>query len=183
MTRRPLSREDRRLWARVERTLDRPRRVPDPVQAADPMPSLPPEPKSPPRFVKPPKPVPAPRPPVVPSPASGGHAAPQALEPRRHRRLARERDPIEARIDLHGLSRFEAQDALTAFLVQAHARGYRAVLVVTGKGSRGTPGIIRSSISDWIAHPPLRAVVAGVAAAHRRHGGEGAIYLTLRRPG
>ena len=180
MSRRFLTREDRRLWDRVERTLDKARArpsEPEPIGEAEP--TI----KSPPRFVKPPKAVtvatpasPKVRPPVA-------LAAPHELEPRRHRRLARERDPIEARIDLHGLSRFQAQDALTAFVLNAHARGYRAVLVVTGKGSRGTPGVIRSSVADWIAHPPLRAVVAGVAGAHRRHGGDGALYLTLRRPG
>lgn len=109
-------------------------------------------------------------------------SAPHELEPRRQRRLARERDPIDARIDLHGLSRFQAQDALTLFLVNAQARGFRAVLVVTGKGSRGVPGVIRSSVADWLAHPPLRAVVSGVSSAHRRHGGDGALYITLRRP-
>lgn len=177
MARRSLTREDRRLWDRVERTLDKARLRPmEPEPDDDPAPTA----KTPPRFVKPPKPVstvPVAKPIVKPAPV----AAPHELEPRRHRRLARERDPIEARIDLHGLSRFQAQDALTAFVLSAHARGYRAVLVVTGKGSRGTPGVIRSSVADWIAHPPLRAVVAGVASAHRRHGGEGALYLTLRR--
>lgn len=178
MSRRSLTREDRRLWDKVERTLDKAR-----LRPAEPEPDDAPAPvtRPPPRFVKPPKPTPAvqvAKPVVKPAPV----AAPHELEPRRHRRLARERDPIEARIDLHGLSRFQAQDALTAFVLSAHARGYRAVLVVTGKGSRGTPGVIRSSVADWIAHPPLRAVVAGVASAHRRHGGEGALYITLRRP-
>ena len=76
---------------------------------------------------------------------------------------------------------FQAQDALTSFLLGAHARGYRAVLVVTGKGSRGGTGIIRASVAEWVAQPPLRAIVAGVSPAHRRHGGEGAVYVTLRR--
>ena len=177
MSRRSLTRADRRLWGRVERTLDKTRvRPPEPDDAEE----LAPAAKAPPRFVKPDKPKPVVAPPKP--PPSAAHAAPHELEPRRHRRLARERDPIEARIDLHGLSRFQAQDARTAFLMNAQARGYRAVLVVTGKGSRGTPGVIRSSVADWIAHPPLRAVVAGVAGAHRRHGGDGALYITLRRP-
>lgn len=185
MSRRPLTREDRRLWARVERTLDKPRSARGELAPpSDPAPSAV-ETRAPPKFVKPTKaastqaPAPAPVTPVSRPPAL---SAPHSLEPRRHRRLSRERDPLEARIDLHGLSRFEAQDALTAFLIQAQARGYRAVLVVTGKGSRGTPGVIRSSIPDWIAHPPLRSVVAAIGGAHRRHGGEGAVYLTLRRP-
>jgi DNA-nicking Smr family endonuclease len=176
MARRTLTRDDRRLWSRVERMLDKVT-----AKAAAPEPEAPaaPEQKSPPKFIKPVKAPPPPAPVEKPRPVP--HAAPHELEPRRHRRLARERDPIDARIDLHGHGRFQAQDALTSFLLGAHARGHRAVLVVTGKGSRGGTGIIRASVTEWVAQPPLRAIVAGVSPAHRRHGGEGAVYVTLRR--
>ena len=179
MARRTLTRDEKRLWGRVERTLDKVRaraNAPEP-DAAPPATEL----KSPPKFVKSTKPAPAPAPHAVTPPRPAAHAAPHELEPRRHRRLARERDPIDARIDLHGHGRFQAQDALTHFLLGAHARGYRAVLVVTGKGSRGGTGIIRASVAEWVALPPLRAIVSGVSPAHRRHGGEGAVYVTLRR--
>ncbi len=177
MSRRALTREDRRLWGRVERTLDKTR-----VRPAEPEPPTDPEPRTPPRFVRPDRPPDQPAPPPTAPARPAAHAAPHDLEPRRHRRLARERDPIEARIDLHGHGRFQAQDALTAFLMNAHASGYRSVLVVTGKGARsGGVGVIRSSVMDWVAQPPLRAIVAGIASAHRRHGGEGAFYVTLRR--
>lgn len=178
MARRTLTRDDRRLWSRVERTLDKVKKA----SAAMPEPETPaaPEPKAPPKFIKPVKSVqPAPQPVATPRPVP--HAAPHELEPRRHRRLARERDPIDAKIDLHGNGRFQAQDALTSFLLGAHARGHRAVLVVTGKGSRGGTGIIRASVAEWVAQPPLRAIVAGVSPAHRRHGGDGAVYVTLRK--
>ena len=105
---------------------------------------------------------------------------PEELEPRRQRRLSRERDPIEASIDLHGFGRFEAEDQLRAFLMQSRARGLRAVLVVTGQGRRGG-GIIRASIHEWLQGHALRGVVSGFAMAHRRHGGDGAIYVTLKR--
>jgi DNA-nicking Smr family endonuclease len=52
-----------------------------------------------------------------------GPGAPEELEPRRQRRLSRERDPIEDRIDLHGFGRFEAEDQLRAFLAGCQARG------------------------------------------------------------
>jgi DNA-nicking Smr family endonuclease len=117
-------------------------------------------------------------PPVAPA----AHGAPEALEPRRQRRLSRERDPIEASIDLHGFGRFEAEDQLRAFLNGAQARGLRAVLVVTGQGRRGG-GVIRASIQEWLQAHALRGVVSGFASAHRRHGGDGAFYVTLRRRG
>ncbi|HWQ88039.1 Smr/MutS family protein, partial [Brevundimonas sp.] len=106
---------------------------------------------------------------------------PEALEPRRQRRLSRERDPIEAKIDLHGFGRFQAQDALTAFLMGAQARGYRSVLVVTGQGRRGGTGVIRASVHEWLQAPALRGVVSGFAPAARHHGGDGALYVTIRR--
>jgi len=106
---------------------------------------------------------------------------PEVLEPRRQRRLSRERDPIEARIDLHGFGRFQAQDALTAFLLGAQARGYRSVLVITGQGRRGGTGVIRASVHEWLQGPALRGVVSGFASAARHHGGDGALYVTIRR--
>ncbi|MNE17749.1 recombination and DNA strand exchange inhibitor protein [compost metagenome] len=111
--------------------------------------------------------------------APRAQAAPEELEPGRKRRLTRERDPIEARIDLHGFGRFEAEDQLRGFLIGCQARGLRSVLVITGQGRRGG-GIIRASVHEWLTGPALRGVVSGFASAHRRHGGEGALYVTLK---
>jgi len=105
--------------------------------------------------------------------------APEELEPRRQRRLSRERDPIEARIDLHGFGRFQAEDQLRGFLIGCQMRGLRSVLVITGQGRRGG-GVIRASVHEWLTGPHLRGVVSGFAPAHRRHGGEGALYVTLK---
>lgn len=110
----------------------------------------------------------------------GARPAPEELEPRRQRRLSRERDPIDARIDLHGFGRFEAEDQLRGFLLHCQARDMRAVLVITGQGRRGG-GVIRASLTEWLSSPHLRHVVSGFASAHRRHGGDGAFYVTLRQ--
>ena len=176
-----LSPEDRRIWARVTGTVTpaRPRKA---VRVAVAPPGeTPPVPRvagvspkpAPGRSVK------APPPAAAPVQRVRGH--PEALEPRRQRRLSRERDPIEARIDLHGYGRFQAQDALTAFLMGAQARGYRSVLVITGQGRRGGTGVIRASVHEWLQAPALRGVVSGFAPAARRHGGDGALYVTIRR--
>ncbi|WP_425986504.1 Smr/MutS family protein [Brevundimonas sp. TWP1-2-1b1] len=106
--------------------------------------------------------------------------APEDLEPRRKQRLSRERDPIEARIDLHGFGRFEAEDQLRGFLTSCQARGMRAVLVITGQGRMGG-GVIRSAFAEWMSSPALRGVVSGFTVAHQRHGGNGAFYVTLKR--
>jgi DNA-nicking Smr family endonuclease len=113
-------------------------------------------------------------------PRRPGPSAPAPIEPGRHRRLITERDPITARIDLHGMTQDEARRALTEFILRRAAEGARSVLVITGKGSRGD-GVLRRRAPDWLAEPPLRAVVAGLSEAHRRHGGGGALYVALKR--
>lgn len=172
-----LSPDDRRIWARVAGSVTpaKPKKAPRITPGAAVVdPPAAPHPKGmtkarglPPAFA-----------PAAPARPRG---LPEALEPRRQRRLSRERDPIEARIDLHGFGRFQAQDALTAFLLGAQARGYRSVLVITGQGRRGGTGVIRASVHEWLQGPALRGVVSGFASAARHHGGDGALYVTIRR--
>lgn len=178
-----VSADDKRIWARVTGTVKPPRtrkaaRVTPGVAEAPPVLSVAtPSPQRS-RAPRPAPALPGPQPaaPVARRPV----AAPDELEPRRQRRLSRERDPIEARIDLHGFGRFDAEDQLRAFLGGCQARGMRAVLVITGQGRRGG-GVIRASVHEWLHAPALRGVVSGFATAHRRHGGDGAVYVTLKR--
>lgn len=102
------------------------------------------------------------------------------IEPNRHHRIARERDPIAARLDLHGYDQDRARSALEGFLRRAWDEGFRAVLVITGKGVQGD-GVLRRRAPEWLAAPHLGEIVAGVSEAHRRHGGEGALYVALKR--
>ena len=102
------------------------------------------------------------------------------IEPRRKHRIAKEREEIGARIDLHGMTQDRARAALEAFLGRAFEEGYRAVLVITGKGVQGD-GILRRSAPEWLAAKHLAHIVAGVSEAHRRHGGAGALYVALKR--
>ncbi len=108
-----------------------------------------------------------------------GAAAPH-LDATRHRRLARGKDALDGAIDLHGLGHDAARANLTGFILSASARGRRAVLVITGKGVSGE-GLLRRLTPEWLAEAPLRSIVSGVATAHRRHGGQGALYVTLKR--
>jgi len=126
-----------------------------------------------------PAPTPAPIPPPPP-PSDGKVSSPKTIEPRRTRRLARERDVLGGRLDLHGLAQDNARAALMRFLTTAQADGSRAVVVITGRGVQGD-GVLRKRAPEWLAEPALHDVVAGVAEAHRRHGGEGALYVALKR--
>ena len=177
-----LTSEDRRIWSRITGTVTPPRArkaarvIPGAATAPETVPPMPrgAASKAVSRKIAASTPPPSP----VAAPARA-RSTPEALEPRRQRRLSRERDPIEARIDLHGFGRFEAEDQLKAFLASSQARGLRAVLVITGQGRRGG-GVIRASIVEWLQSPGLRRVVSGFSSAHRRHGGDGAFYVTLR---
>ena len=107
---------------------------------------------------------------------------PDPIEPRRKRRISRERDPIEARLDLHGMTAFAAEARLKAFVQQAYANDYRAVLVITGKGMAEN-GILKRHAPEWLADPQLTHIVAGISQAHAKHGGTGALYVALKRRG
>jgi DNA-nicking Smr family endonuclease len=99
-----------------------------------------------------------------------------------HRKLAKGRLEISARIDLHGLTQGDAHGLLHSFLHRAHAAGLRHVLVITGKGSSfGSDGILRQAVPHWFATPAFRTLVSAYDFAHQSHGGAGAIYVRLRR--
>lgn len=98
--------------------------------------------------------------------------------------LRRGRMEIEARLDLHGYRAAEAHRALTAFLRRAQADGARLALVVTGKGrSEGysSDGVLRRHTPMWLTDRALADVVSGFSQANATHGGEGALYVRLRR--
>jgi len=97
-------------------------------------------------------------------------------------RLAGGKLPIEGRVDLHGMTQGEAHALLLSFLQRAHANGVRYVLVITGKGfSSGGDGVLRRQVPAWLSTPPFRVLVSSHDIAARRHGGEGALYVRLRK--
>jgi DNA-nicking Smr family endonuclease len=103
-------------------------------------------------------------------------------------RLRRGRLEPEARLDLHGQTESVAHRALLAFLKSAHARKLRLVLVVTGKGARAAAGdhgasrgVLRTAVPRWLKEPQFANLVAASAASHSRHGGEGALYVYLKK--
>jgi DNA-nicking Smr family endonuclease len=116
----------------------------------------------------------------------------EALDRQTARRLERGRLPVEARIDLHGMRQRDAHTALRRFLKSAQGKGYRHVLVITGKGAeldvqRGFyegegRGVLRQAVPHWLAQPDLAHVVISFSEAPRRLGGEGALYVRLRKP-
>lgn len=106
------------------------------------------------------------------------------LDRRARQQIARGTVPIDARLDLHGRTQSEAHDALLRFLRRAQDKGAKVVLVITGKGgSFGDTGrgVLRRQVPLWLALPEFRSYVLGVEAASASHGGEGALYVRVRR--
>lgn len=131
-----------------------------------------------------------------PAKSTSGHHVPTAIAKpsppplaplgRRERsRLAKGRNPIDARLDLHGMTQARAHRTLIAFLHRAHGDGATFVLVITGKGrasvSEGERGVLRRQVPLWLGLPDVRHLVVGFEEAHIGHGGEGALYVRLRR--
>lgn len=123
-------------------------------------------------------------------------AGASGLDGRTDERLRRGLLEPEARLDLHGFTEHQAHDALLLFLRTAQMRRHKLVLVVTGKGARVAPdapfdmelsyrsrGILKAVVPRWLRESAFAGIVAGMRAAHRRHGGDGALYVYLRKGG
>ncbi len=97
-------------------------------------------------------------------------------------RLKRGLHPIEGRLDLHGLTQAEAHRELADFVWASHQAGRRCVLVITGRGlGPDGPGVLKRAVPRWLEEAGLRRRILATATAQPRHGGEGALYLLLRR--
>lgn len=99
------------------------------------------------------------------------------------RSLRRGAVPIDARLDLHGLGATEAHAEVATFLREKHARGERCVLVIHGKGESlpSGKGVLRGEIAAWLSQGKASEHVAAFATAVDEDGGEGAVYVLLRR--
>jgi DNA-nicking Smr family endonuclease len=181
MSRRRLSDDERSLWSGVTRSIKPLRqraRAPadgppdfEPARARSPAAGSRPVPASPRTAPRSPAPTP---PPLAP------------LGRRFKQEVGRGRRPIDARLDLHGMTQAQAHGALLGFLRGAQARGARTVLVITGKGAAAPDfaserGTLRRQVPQWLRLPEFRLFVVGFEPASPAHGGEGALYVSLRR--
>jgi DNA-nicking Smr family endonuclease len=171
--RRLLTPDERVLWTKFTRAIEPLRAATEPAEAAEEVAVL----------AQPAKPL-ALRP-GAPPPAAA-KAPPPALTPlgrRLRQRVARGKEAIDGKLDLHGLTQSEAHAALLHFLRKASAREARLVLVITGKGGRGEGerGVLKRQVPQWLGLPEFRVFVIGFEDAHVAHGGEGALYVRIRR--
>ncbi|WP_029032916.1 Smr/MutS family protein [Salinarimonas rosea] len=199
--RRELTEEERLLWRHVVRHVEP---LPGKAIPPEPAPPVPPTATAAPPKVARTKPAPGRAPGVPPKPRAPTAApyrptppAPPPIPPlsklaRKERTaLARRSRRPDATLDLHGMRQGEAHLALHGFLHRAAAQGQAIVLVITGKGAPGRGGetgalfeergVLRRLVPHWLAEPGLRGLVVGFEPAAHHHGGEGALYVRLRR--
>jgi DNA-nicking Smr family endonuclease len=96
------------------------------------------------------------------------------------RQLRRGRYTIQAEMDLHGLNRQQAREALNAFLQECRTLDLRCVRIIHGKG-RSSPhgrGVLKAAVNGWLTRCDQ---VLAFCSARPADGGTGAIYVLLRR--
>jgi DNA-nicking Smr family endonuclease len=134
---------------------------------------------------------------VLNTPAKAARAAiagETGLDGRTAERLRRGTLAPDVKLDLHGMTEAQAHGTLLLFLRGAQARGAKLALVVTGKGARlaedapfdmelqqRSRGVLKSAVPRWLKERDFAGLIAGTRAAHKRHGGEGALYIYLRK--
>lgn len=149
--------------------------------------------RPPPEKPKPPPPKPVPPKPEAARPAPVPAAPPPRAAPELHHRAApgvdkrtfekfrRGEMAIDARLDLHGMTQDAAHAALTRFIAVNAAAGNRCLLIVTGKGGRDGKGVLRAQVPRWLNESSLRPALLAFAHARPKDGGDGALYVLLKR--
>jgi len=177
----PPSDEDKALWQHVAgqvKPLKRRPKPPPQANRADTKPAAKPGAKPAAGTAKPPPAPPRPKP----APHELKPGAAPGVDRRTADRLRRGQLPVEAEIDLHGLTQADAHRALTAFIAGQYAAGRRCVRVITGKGTfREGGGVLRAAVPRWLNQAEMRASVLAISHAQPRDGGEGALYVLLKR--
>lgn len=127
---------------------------------------------------------------AVPKKAETPSAGPSVqIDKKLHQRMHRGKLAPESRLDLHGMTLQEAHPVLISFILNAQARGLRLVLVITGKGQKKGDGmiipehrgILKRQVPHWLHAAPCARAILHIKQAHRRHGGDGALYVYLRK--
>lgn len=188
---RVLSREEIELWAHVTRR-DQPlarRRASNGAKSEAAAPSGPQAILSPPAKASP---IAESKPASIATGKPVAAPAPEPFDPRIGKRIARGAREIDARLDLHGMRQHDAHSILKHFLARCQAEGRRHVLIITGKGgnSEGADadfwrsperGVLRRLVPHWLSDPSLRPYVVSYTESAHRHGGSGALYVTIRK--
>lgn len=111
------------------------------------------------------------------------HGTQAGLDKNNAKRLKKGKHPIERRLDLHGMTQTQAHAALSYFIETSYQAGKRCVLIITGKGSKsmGSVGVLRLAVPRWLNEELNRIRVLAFSYATPKDGGEGALYVMLKK--
>ena len=186
MAKRRVTPDELELWRHVAQSVRPIKSKRRPAPSKEPVPSAPPAKPKAAKTAAPPVPPAKPQPPAPARHHELTHGLSHGIDRRQAERFRKGKLTIEGKIDLHGRTQQDAHDELLAFLKRAHAAGKRSVLVVTGKGmtqGKTVPktGILRQAVPRWLNAPAFRSLVLAFDYAEPQHGGEGALYVLLKR--
>ncbi len=105
------------------------------------------------------------------------------LDPQVLRRLRGGEFARKSELDLHGLTKERAREAVEKFILQAHQEKVRCVLLITGRGlnSEGQIPVLKHSVGEWLTRGRLARHLLAFCPALPKDGGDGAVYVLLRR--
>ena len=111
------------------------------------------------------------------------HGTHAGLDKNNAKKLKKGLHPIEGRIDLHGMTQKQAHSEVNSFIQESFNRKKRCVLVITGKGNKqdGSVGVLRLAVPRWLNEEPNRSCILAFSYAVPKDGGEGALYVMLKR--
>jgi len=106
--------------------------------------------------------------------------------------LKRGKIKIDRRIDLHGYKLLDAREKFRLEVISSYSKDKRCILVITGKGAHTHKqpgetkpklfyGKIKNSIISWIKEEGLKKYILTYQDAGIEHGGDGAIFVYLRK--
>ncbi len=111
------------------------------------------------------------------------HTQQPGMDKRNQQRLRQGKLKIDGRTDLHGMTQVQAHRALGKFIETSWNADKRLVLIITGKGLRpdGATGVLRSAVPRWLNESPNQEKILGFSYAAPKDGGEGALYVRLKK--
>ena len=111
------------------------------------------------------------------------HGAQIGLDKSNAKKLKKGQHAIEGQLDLHGMTQEQAHAALNIFIEASYGARKRCVLVITGKGLKlgGSVGVLRVAVPRWLNEEPNRSRVLAFSYATQKNGGEGALYVMIKR--
>ncbi len=110
-----------------------------------------------------------------------GHV--RGFDPNLMKKLKKGMFPVQDYIDLHGLTRQEAEDTVKNFLLKSHSLGLRCVLIIHGRGlnSENNIPVLKKLLPLWLNRKPIKNLVLAFSTAMPYDGGTGTIYVLLRK--